>query len=136
MKLSLHDELLFVAVMLTYRGKTISIPHVLVDTGSASTVLDADRVMMVGIAPEPGDRIRRLRGVGGHESVYERVVDELSVGERGLKNFKIEVGNASYGYGFGGILGLDFLMQTGSIIHLPKMMLSFGSPTPPATYQR
>ncbi len=133
MKLSLRDDLLFVAVTLTYRGKTISIPHVLVDTGSASTVLDADRVIAVGIVPEPADRIRRLRGVGGHESVYERIVERLCVGERGLKDFKIEVGNASYGYGFGGILGLDFLMQTGSILHLPKMMLSFDSSTPATT---
>jgi Aspartyl protease len=128
MKLKLREELLFVEIALTNRGQTIHIPNVLVDTGSASTILDADLVYRVGISPESTDRVRWLRGIGGQESVYTRVVDKLAVGGFALQEFQIEIGEMSYGYGFGGILGLDFLLEAGAILDLPELLLKFTAP--------
>lgn len=63
MRLTSRNELVFVTATLTYRRTTIEIPDVLLDTGAASTVIDADHAAKVGIYLEPTDRLRRLRGV-------------------------------------------------------------------------
>ena len=72
MQLVCRHELVFVTATLTYRGSTIEIPDVLVDIGAASTVIDADHAANTGVYLEPSDRLRRLRGVGGHEHVFVR----------------------------------------------------------------
>ncbi len=73
MKLVLRDELPFVAVTVIHRGASLEVPNVLVDTGSAGTLLNADIVADIGLRPRPGDRVRCLRGVGGHEFVFASV---------------------------------------------------------------
>ena len=67
MRLTLKDDLPFVTVDVAYGGTQIEVPHVLVDTGSASTMLAADVVVQIGIVPEPGDALRMMRGIGGIE---------------------------------------------------------------------
>ncbi len=44
MNITLRDGLPFVGVTLTHRGQSIALQSVLLDTGSAGTVLAADRV--------------------------------------------------------------------------------------------
>jgi hypothetical protein len=65
MQLTLKDDLPFATVKVAYRGAEIEIADVLVDTGSASTMLAADTVSQIGIVPEPQDTLRVIRGVGG-----------------------------------------------------------------------
>jgi hypothetical protein len=75
-RISRH-ELVYVTATLTYRATTVEIPDVLVDTGAASTVLNADLAADAGIYLEATDQLRRLRGVGGHEHVFLRRVDRF-----------------------------------------------------------
>ena len=82
MQLIRKYDLPFTAVSITYRGSTIEIPQVLVDTGSASTVIAADLVDSIGIFPLPEDRISTIRGVGGSEVVFRRRVDCLQSARR------------------------------------------------------
>ena len=56
MRLTLRDELPFVTVTITHRGAAVDIPNVLVDTGSASTLLSANIAETVGIVPQPDGR--------------------------------------------------------------------------------
>jgi len=42
MQLTLKDDLPFVTVAVAYRGAQVEVSHVLVDTGSASTMFAAD----------------------------------------------------------------------------------------------
>ena len=51
MPLTLRDNLPFTTITVTYQGTTIDIPQVLVDTGSAATLLAADIVSAIGIIP-------------------------------------------------------------------------------------
>jgi predicted aspartyl protease len=125
MRLTLRDELPFVTMTLTHHGTTIDVPDVLVDTGSASTILNADLAASVGIVPQPSDRLRTLRGVGGREVVFVRNVNRLAVGERGLDQFEVEIGEMDYGFGIGGILGMDFLTSAGAILDLRALTLAF-----------
>lgn len=52
MQLTLRDDLPFVTVLVAYRSAEIEVVDVLVDTGSASTILAADAVAAIGIVPE------------------------------------------------------------------------------------
>ncbi len=126
MQLLLKDELPFVVVTVEYNGKTVDIPNVLVDTGSASTILAADSLIEVGVEPAADDTLHTIRGVGGVEVVYLRKVDSLRVGKVGMTGFEIEVGGMDYGFEISGILGMDFLRSMGAIINLYKMRLEFG----------
>lgn len=126
-RLSLRHELPFVTISLGYRGATIDIPDVLVDTGAASTVVNADVVSAVGLVWERTDRLRALRGVGGHEYVFTRVVDRLTVGDAGVTPFEIEVGEMDYGFDIKAILGMDFLRAAGAVIDLRRPCLEVAS---------
>lgn len=127
MKLILIDNLPFITIALTYHGKTIQIDYVLIDTGSASTILSADEVASIDIYPSPEDSLYTIRGVGGNEVVFSRVVDELRIGERGISGFEVEIGGMDYGFDIQGIFGMDFLTKVGAIINFRKMTVSFGS---------
>jgi hypothetical protein len=95
----------------------------LVDTGSASTVLSADVAAEIGIVPQPGDRLRRRRGVGGHEVVFTRRVDRIEAGGHGLGGFELEIGAMEYGFDIGGMLGMDFLRAAGAILNVRDLTL-------------
>ena len=125
MQFILTDNLPFAAITVVYRGAALSVPDVLIDTGSASTILAADIVARVGLVPEPTDILHTIRGVGGREVVYTRRLDYLMAGEQGLPQFEIEVGGMDYGFAINGILGMDFLTRTGVILNLRTLTLSF-----------
>lgn len=123
MQLRLHGELPFVTASLTFRGSTTEISDVLVDTGAASTILNADCAAEAGVYLDRGDRLRVLRGVGGRELVFVRRVDRLTVGGVGLDGFEVEIGEMDYGFSIGGILGMDFLRSAGAIVDLRQLRL-------------
>lgn len=115
MQLQLIDGLPFASVVLAYRNKAIEIHNVLIDTGSATTVLAADQVAQVDLVPAPDDILHTIRGVGGAEVVFSRQVDFLQLGECQLADFEIEVGGMDYGFDINGILGMDFLRTAKAI---------------------
>ena len=125
MRLSLRDNLPFVAVTLAQDGKQIQIPHVLIDTGSGGTIFSADAVAEIGIVPQPQDVLRHIHGVGGSEVVFMRKVELLQVGAYSQRDFEIEVGGMDYGFELGGILGMDFLLASGAQIDLKRLTLEF-----------
>lgn len=125
MRLLLKDNLPFTQVILNYRGVEIEIPDVLIDTGSASTILAADLVAEAGIEPEMSDVLYTIRGVGGTEAVFSRHVDSLQVGPSTVSDFEIEIGGMDYGFEINGILGMDYMLRAGMIIDLGTLSLEF-----------
>jgi predicted aspartyl protease len=130
MRLTLRDDLPFVQVTVVHQGAELKIPNVLVDTGSATTILAADQVARIGIAPEPSDMLYTIRGVGGIEAVFTRRIGQLRIGQRAIPDFEIEVGGMDYGFEIQGILGMDFLLQAGAIINLHDLGLEFSTEAP------
>jgi predicted aspartyl protease len=124
-QLTLRHDLAFITATLTYRGATVSILDLLVDTGAASTVINADLEADAGVFLEPGDRLRTLRGVGGREYVFVRHVDRLAIGEHGLDGFEVEIGELDYGLEIGGILGMDLLCAAGAVVDLDRLTIEF-----------
>lgn len=121
MKIRVRDKLPFVTVTIRQADKVLTLDNVLLDTGSAGCIFASDRLEEAGIYPQSTARVRRIRGVGGQESVVDTAVDEIRVGELALPNFTIEAGAMDYGFDITGILGFDFLQQTGAVIDLAAM---------------
>jgi hypothetical protein len=51
----------------SFRGKEKEIDKVLIDTGSAGTIFNADVLYEIGIKPEANDYRNTITGVGGEE---------------------------------------------------------------------
>lgn len=77
------------------------------------------------MGPEPLDVIRKIRGIGGTEYVYEKHIDKIKLGARTLTNFKILIGDMNFGIDIdiGGILGMDYLTKSRVVIDLENMIL-------------
>ena len=125
MRLALRDSLPFITVSITYCGAGLEIPNVLVDTGSAGTLLAADMLAKIGIVPEPYDTLVKVYGVGGAESVFARRMDRLQVGDQTVEGLEISIGAMDYGLEINGILGMDFLLAAGAVINLCGLEMHF-----------
>jgi predicted aspartyl protease len=123
MKIRLEHGLAYVEAVLTFRGRSLFLRDAILDTGSSSTIFAADRLLEIGIVPEPSDALHRLRGVGGTEYAFTKRLDLLAVGDMEVPDFEIEVGAMDYGFPAEGILGLDYLLRTGALIDLRRLEL-------------
>jgi hypothetical protein len=113
----------FVSMTVVFRGEKLKLEKVLLDTGSASTLLNADIVQEIGMVPEGNDIVDIIRGVGGVEYVYTKYLDSIIVDEAILNDFQVEIGNMDYGMEIDGILGFNFLKQAGAVIDAGELQL-------------
>ncbi|MES1245173.1 MAG: retropepsin-like aspartic protease [Acidobacteriota bacterium] len=123
MRIRLERGLAYLEVTLSFRGRSLQLVDTILDTGSASTIFSADRLLEIGAVPEPTDSLRRLRGVGGTEYAFTKNLDLLAVGGIEIPDFEIEVGAMDYGFPADGILGLDYLLRAGALIDLFNLEL-------------
>ncbi len=72
MQLILKNNLIFTTVTVAYQGAATDISNVLVDTGSATSILAVDAVASIQIEPVLEDIFHSIRGVGGTETVFMR----------------------------------------------------------------
>lgn len=122
-KLIIEDGLLLTDMELNYRGQSLLLKRVLVDTGSGGTIVSTDLAESIGIIAEENDMIYRISGVGGSEFVYSKIVDSIKIGDMVVNDFSLEIGAMNYGFDLDGIIGLDFLQQVRAIINLDKLIL-------------
>ncbi|GGG15416.1 hypothetical protein GCM10010912_69830 [Paenibacillus albidus] len=113
----------FISMTVVFRGRELKLEKVLLDTGSASTLLNADIVQEIGMVPEGNDIVDMIRGVGGVEYVYTKHLDSIIVDEAILNDFQVEIGNMDYGMEIDGILGFNFLKHAEAVIDTGKMQL-------------
>ncbi len=111
---------------LQHQGRRLDLKNVLLDTGSASSIFSADRLLDIDIRCEPTDILNRIRGVGGTEFVFSKIIDGLSLGDLVVEDFEIEIGAMDHGFRFelDGIVGMDFLEQIGAVIDLRHRLLT------------
>lgn len=57
--------------------------------------------------------------------IFARHVECLQVGTKSVQHFEVEIGGMDYGFALNGILGMDFLLQTGAVIDLNTLTLNF-----------
>lgn len=111
MKIRLEDGLPIVSGSITIAGRTVALTRALLDTGSGGTLVSADRLLAVGIEPDPADRIVGIRGVGGVEFVVRKQATELRRGELVVRDTPVQIGSMSYGFELDGIVGTVSCMR-------------------------
>lgn len=121
MKIQLRDGLPYIVATVQYRRQQAVFQRVLLDTGSAGCIFATDKLLSIDLRYEPEDMVRRIRGVGGAEFVFTKKVDQLRLDTLQVNDFEIEVGAMDYGFEIDGIIGMDFLIQTGAVIDLPRL---------------
>jgi len=121
MNIQVQDRLPFISVTIWQGKHLLTLENVLLDTGSAGCVFAIDRLHEADIYPKSTAHIRRIRGVGGEESVVDIEIDQLQAGGLLISDFVIEAGSMDYGFEIEGILGFDFLQQTGAVIDFMAM---------------
>ncbi|OLS02691.1 retropepsin-like aspartic protease [Tissierella creatinophila] len=122
-KLNYKYDLPFCKIIIEYRGKSITLDNILLDTGSGCTIFKMDEVDKIGITIEKEDTIETISGVGGVEFVYKKNIDKIIFGNLEIENFNIEIGVMDYGFDINGIIGIDFMKYIGAIIDLDKMIV-------------
>lgn len=123
--ITVKNDLPFVEAIVTFRGQTIKCENVLLDTGSAGTIFNVDKLIEIGVKPEPNDMTHTIYGVGGTEFVYSKTMDVIRIGDAKLKNFQIEIGAMDYGLELDGIIGFDFMSELGLVINTKNMKVHY-----------
>ena len=123
MNIHVRRNLPFVTVTLSNGGRTVVIPDVLLDTGSAGCVFKEEDVRQVGLLFDEATSFRTFRGIGGTERLWIQQVARIAVESLEVRNIKVGISVEDYGYGIRGILGMDFLLPARAVIDLDAMEL-------------
>lgn len=123
MKVNIKYGLPFVDLEVTFRGNKLRLDKVLLDTGSAGTIFNANVVEKIGVVPEKNDIVDTIRGVGGVEYVYVKKFDLIQFEGINQKDFEVEIGNMDYGMKIDGILGFDLICSAKLVIDTNKMLV-------------
>ena len=121
MKIRLQNGLPYVSAVLVHREQQLVLANVLIDTGSAGTIMSTDKLLPLGLKYAADDPVHRIRGIGGVEFVFVKQIEALSSGELLVRDFEIEIGTLDYGVEMDGIIGMDFLTRVGAILDLARL---------------
>jgi len=115
----------FIAADVSFRGKSMILNSVLLDTGSAGTIFNVNKLEEIGVKPEANDFTQTIQGVGGIEFVYTKSIDKIAISkEITISNFLVELGSMNYGFELDGIIGYDFMKEVGLVIDLKQFNIS------------
>jgi predicted aspartyl protease len=121
MRIHYDGSLLTITLSVVYRGKTMQIEDVIVDTGSSHTILSPDVLEQIGVTYENGDPVYEAYGIGGTVPFYTKVMDEIIMDTLKIKQIEVDVGMLPKSHK--GLLGLDILKTHGFIVDLEKLEL-------------
>ncbi|QOY38275.1 retropepsin-like aspartic protease [Anaerobacillus isosaccharinicus] len=123
MKIKYKYGLLLVDISLTFKGKSIVIENMVVDTGAARTLISQNVVEEIGLGVDLQDRIVTYYGIGGKEHAFRKRVDLIQIGDFTAKEVELDFNDFGYD-DINGLLGLDLLMKAGYIIDLSKLQMN------------
>lgn len=111
----------FIEAKVSFRGKSMKLENVLIDTGSAGTIFNVNKLEEIGVKPEANDVTHTIQGIGGIEFVYTKNIDKIGISkEITVTNFLIELGSMDYGLELDGIIGYDLMKEVGLVIDLKR----------------
>ena len=118
------DSLPFIELSIHFRGSSVFLHNVLVDAGSATSILKLELVEKIGIKAEPEDCIGSVAGVGGKEFVFIKKIDSIEICGFRMNNIGMDIGVMDYGADIDGILGMDILSRIQAVIDLESSTIS------------
>ncbi|UOF91218.1 retropepsin-like domain-containing protein [Fodinisporobacter ferrooxydans] len=122
-EIRLMHGLPIIDIDVVFSGRRLCVKNVLLDTGSAGTILNADIVSEIGVKPEETDKTAVIHGVGGTEIVFTKWFDSVTLGDSFVSPCKIEIGAMDYGIDIQGILGFDFIRLAKLVIDTVNMKI-------------
>lgn len=122
MQIELIDDLLQASMTICYKGRSLTIDNLVIDTGAAHSLLSSDIVSEIGIKFENGDKLLRSFGIGGVEYSFQKRIDQIQIGDLTMENIPIDFGvfHEDINY-INGLIGLDILKGGNTIIDLQRM---------------
>lgn len=115
-----ENKLLLCALEIKINEQVLNLKNVLVDTGSATTLINSDYIKTDGT-----EIIDTIYGVGGYETILNKHIDIFKVNGFIIENFKIDLGDMDFGIQLDAILGLDTLTILRANINIKDSILSF-----------
>lgn len=124
MQIKYIDHLLQTSMTIRYKEQSLTIDHLVIDTGAAHSLLSSDIVEQIGIHFENGDRLVRSFGIGGDEYSFRKQIDQVQLGNFIMDHVYMDFGvfheNIDH---INGLIGLDILKQGNMIIDLHRMKM-------------
>lgn len=121
MKINYDGQLITISLTVTFRGKSLQIDNVIIDTGSSHTIFSPDILEEIGLIYENGDAIYEAYGIGGSAPFFTKIVDSIQIDSEIINNIEIDVGILPKNHQ--GLLGLDILKDHSFIIDLKNLEL-------------
>lgn len=122
MKIEYRDELLFTTIGIAYNGQKKEINNIVIDTGASGTLISQECVDNIGIRVSADDELVVSYGIGGKEYAFSKNVEEISIGNYRLKDYKLDFTSFQY-EDINGLLGLDILVNGGYVIDMENYEL-------------
>lgn len=119
-KLRYQNTLLFCTLDLIINNKELHFDNVLIDTGSATTLINSDYIRLDGT-----EELIDIHGVGGYEAVLLKNFENFSIADQLIKNITLTVGDLDYGIDIDLLIGLDLLKILNADINIKNMTLCF-----------
>ncbi|MDF2885373.1 MAG: hypothetical protein K0R54_5946 [Clostridiaceae bacterium] len=114
-------KLLFCSLDLTIENKLLHFENVLLDTGSATTLINSDYIHFDG-----NEELINVHGVGGYESVLMKRFKSISINNSSnICDVLLCVGEMDYGMNIDLLIGLDLLKILNAKISIKDMCLEF-----------
>lgn len=93
MKLEYKSGLLFVDMNIGYKGNTVLLKNVVVDTAAAHTIINPDSVYKFGIKAEAEDEFITMYGIGDEQYSYRKNINSISIGsDCSIEDINIDFG--------------------------------------------
>lgn len=122
MRIDLIDNLLQTSMTIYYKGRSLTIDNLVIDTGAAHSLLSSDIVSQIDIKFVNGDKLVRSFGIGGDEYSFRKQVDRIQLGSLVLNDVSIDFGVFHEDIDhINGLIGLDILKSGDMIIDLKQM---------------
>ena len=119
-QLRLEHGLILCSLDIMIDKKNLFLENVLVDTGSATTLINSNHSEFDG-----SETISKAYGVGGYETILKKKINCLEIDGVAINDFKISLGEMDYGIELDCILGLDIMNVLGAVIDLKSLKIYF-----------
>ena len=123
-KLIYKKGLVYTSIELKYKDKSIIIDDVIIDTGASHTIIATEYLEEMDIPLLDEDELVKATGYGGMVSYsIRKKLNEVRCGNLVLKDIKLDFGVIDPNDRINGLLGLDFLINTKSVIDLVDLII-------------
>lgn len=119
-KLRYQHTLLFCSLDLKIDNKDLHLENILIDTGSATTLINSDYINFDG-----SEEFIDIHGVGGYEAVLRKNFKTFLINDFSINDINLCVGNLDYGIDIDLLIGLDILKALNADINIKNMCLEF-----------